>query len=384
MAIFSKKLLIILISLVCGGQSFAKVHKNKRAVLVFDDQTGKILHQEHANEPRHPASLTKKMALYIVFRALKSGKIQFNTLYPVSKRAAGQEPCSAGYRVGERHMVIDYIKAGVTQSANDGMVALAEGVGGSVENFVSQMNATAKELGMARTVFYNPTGLPHPQQFTTANDMLILAKALVRDFPEYYRFFKTVNYSYQGRNFRNHNRMLGAVPGMDGIKTGFVNASGFNVSTSTMRNGRRVYVVFMGGSSWRARDAEVVNFIEAAFRQPVGVASMESLAPKGTPTTDELNTPHVDKEPLLMDVKASSPENDAFGAYLNGVANQDALHTKLLKVQNKAVSGKYKVSPKIVSLSSIKELGGGKFVKAVLHKPVKGKKVKKACKRRRA
>lgn len=384
MAIIIKKLLILILSLIITGSIQAKNHKNKRAVIVYDDSSGVILHEEHAHELRHPASLTKKMALYVIFKALRDKKIHFYTNFTISKRAQSQEPCSAGYKAGEKHAVIDLVKVGITQSANDGLVALAEGLSGSVEKFVQEMNKTARHLGMTKTTFYNSTGLPHPYQFTTAHDMLVLAKALVRDFPEYYQFFKTVQYSYRGRTFRNHNRMLESVEGMDGIKTGFINASGFNVSTSTTRNGRRIYVVFMGGSSWRARDKEVVGLIETAFRSPAESGRFMSLNIQSKQRS--LDT-KLAKTVAQSDCKNTA--SDPLTQYLNNIQS-DSRNKTVKKSKNKKTIKAHdlSLSPKsqIISLSSIKPIicdePKDTLVKTVLRKPI-AKKSKKCSKRKK-
>lgn len=366
MAFFNKILLKLFVMFVAIGIAHAKTLKNKRAVLVFDAASGRILKQEHANELRHPASLTKKMALRIVFKALKQGKINFNTIFTVSKYASLQPPCSMGLKPGERVAVIDLIKGSITKSGNDSMCTLAEGIAGSISAFVRMMNAEAQELGMSKTIFYNPTGLPNPHQFTTAKDMLILAQSLLRDFPEYYGLFKTVNFSYKDRNFRNHNQMLGIVPGMEGIKTGFVNASGFCISTSTVRDGRRVYVIVMGGNTWRERDKEVVSLLETAFQN---LPQAESLAP---------NVPHHDERDTES-AQATEPNNVSLVNYLEGVDAKAELQKTLQEPLIKKENNK---SPKIVSLSSVKRLDEGRIIKAVWSKPLLKK--KKSSKRKRA
>ncbi|MCX7338560.1 MAG: D-alanyl-D-alanine carboxypeptidase [Alphaproteobacteria bacterium] len=252
------------------------------AAVVLDEKTGKILHAENANDARHPASLTKKMTLLLLFEALKSGDIKLETRFKTSKLATIQIPTKLGLREGDSISVECIIKSLVTQSANDAAVVAAEGLAGSLENFVARMNRTAKRLGMNQTRFYNASGVPDSRQVTTAYDMAVLGRALYKDFPEYYPYFKTVSFQYQGRSYRNHNHMLGDFPGLDGIKTGFVNASGFNISTSAVRmdsanQPRRLFAVVMGGTSWRSRDKQAAQLLEASFRK-IGAQSTGTLS----------------------------------------------------------------------------------------------------------
>lgn len=350
MKYFPKILLtcFIFASLIQGGDS--KTPSNKRAVLVYDHSSDQVLHEEHADEIRHPASLTKKMTLYIVFQALKSGRLHFHTRLKVSPYAASQEPCKIHLQPGEQVAVSDLIKAVVTKSANDASCVLAEELGKSAEGFVRMMNTTAQELGMGQTVFQNPTGLPHPAQITTARDMLILAQSLLRDFPEYYPLFKTVHFTYNGRTYRNHNRMLGVVPGMEGLKTGFVNASGYNISTSTMRNGRRIFAIVMGGRSWQERNREAEHLIETAF-----LNSTNSQKPH---REQDLND-----QPMVR--------------YLNGVEAQSTLQKTLETAPKSSV----KQARRLV-VSSCKNLSKRSVVKTVWQKPIP-KKLKKCSKRKR-
>ncbi|MBY0281498.1 MAG: D-alanyl-D-alanine carboxypeptidase [Alphaproteobacteria bacterium] len=250
---------------------------NKYAAIVVDGNTGKIMHAENAYDKRHPASLTKKMTLYIIFEALKAGKITLNTRFPVSFLATRQIPSKLGLRVGDSISVEAIIKGMVTKSANDAAIVIAEGLSGSVSKFVQLMNRKAKQLGMNSTQFFNPSGVPDRRQITTAMDMAILAQALHQDFPEHYHYFKTKSFNYLGVSHRNHNHMLGKVEGLDGIKTGFVCASGFNISTSAIRydtnnKPRRLFAVVMGGTSWRSRDKRTAELLEANFRK-IGATS---------------------------------------------------------------------------------------------------------------
>jgi D-alanyl-D-alanine carboxypeptidase len=270
---------IVAISLSCGCSAFARDHRYAAVVV---DASGKVLHAENAHAPRHPASMVKKMTLYILFEALRAGKITLKTRFSVSSLAARQIPCKLGLQVGHTISVGDIIKGMVIKSANDASVVFAEGLAGSLANFVALMNKKAKKLGMTGTRFYNASGVPDARQITTAMDMAILARALYHDFPEYYHYFKIKNFDYKGTSHRNHNHMLGPVRDfhVDGCKTGFVNASGFNISTSAVKYGAkkeplRLFAVVMGGQSWRSRDERAAKLLEEGFYK-AGASSRDS------------------------------------------------------------------------------------------------------------
>lgn len=231
----------------------------------MEAQTGKVIHAENASTSVHPASLTKIMTLYILFEDLASQKISFNSLIKVSKKASKQSPSKLGIPAGSTIQVKDALLAMVTRSANDMAVALAERLSGSVESFVKRMNATAQALHMTQTHFENPSGLPNKHQVTSALDMAKLSQALVKKFSIYYRYFNTKSFQYKGEEIRNHNKLLGKIEGLDGIKTGFVCASGFNIATSAVRNGRRLISVVMGGETAKWRDQRVTQLLEAGF-----------------------------------------------------------------------------------------------------------------------
>jgi len=266
---FFVKVIYFIVVISCGCSAFARDHRYAAIVV---DASGKVLHAENAHAPRHPASMVKKMTLYILFEALRAKKITLKTRFSVSSLAARQIPCKLGLQVGHTISVEDIIKGMVTKSANDASVVIAEGLAGTLANFVSLMNKKAKKLGMSSTRFYNASGVPDARQITTAMDMAILARALYHDFPEYYHYFKIKNFDYKGTSHRNHNHMLGPVRGfhVDGCKTGFVNASGFNISTSAVKYGekkepRRLFAVVMGGQSWRSRDKRATELLEEGF-----------------------------------------------------------------------------------------------------------------------
>ena len=237
------------------------------AAIVIDARSNEVLLEDQADESRFPASLTKMMSLYLLFEALERGDVNLSTRISASRNAARQPPSRLGLRRGDILTVEQAIQALVVQSANDVAVAVAERLGGTEARFANQMNAKARNLGMEDTRFVNASGLPNPRQRSTARDMALLSQALWRDFPENYHYFQTSSFSYRRRFGRNHNRLLGQVDGVDGIKTGYTRASGFNLASSAERDGRRVIVVVMGGETAAARDAQVAYLIEGAFEE---------------------------------------------------------------------------------------------------------------------
>ncbi len=240
----------------------AIAQQNSRyAGIVVDVKTGKTLYSAAADELRFPASLTKVMTLYIVFEELEAGRLRMDTPLKVSAYAAARPPSKLGLRPGSTIQVKDAILALVTKSANDVAAVVAENIGGSEARFADRMTRTARQIGMSKTTFKNPHGLPNAGQRTTARDMATLGRAIQDRFPKHFELFKTRSFTYQGRTHGNHNRLLGAVPGVSGIKTGYINASGFNLVTSVERDGRQIVAVVMGGTTGRSRDAQMVKLI---------------------------------------------------------------------------------------------------------------------------
>ncbi len=251
--------------LICGVGLMPKAMAEKYASIVVDIETGEVLHARHADALRYPASLTKAMTLYMLFDALKSGEVQATELFPVSRFAAAQAPSSLRLEAGDTISVRDAILALITKSANDVSVVVAERLGGSERAFAALMTAKAREMGMTQTTFRNASGLPNARQLSTARDMAILAERLLEDHAEYYGYFATTDFSWGDANYENHNRLIGNVLGVDGIKTGYTRASGFNLMASAKRNGRRIVTIMFGGSTSRSRDEHVAELIEAAY-----------------------------------------------------------------------------------------------------------------------
>ena len=235
------------------------------ASIMVDAESGRVLAASNADQVLHPASLTKIMTLYMTFDALKQGRLTLAQQVRTSAHAAAMTPSKLGLRPGDSLTVEQAILALVTKSANDAAVVLAEAMAGSEEGFGQRMTQRARSLGMAHTTFVNASGLPDARQVTSARDMAVLALAMLRDHPRQYRYFATTEFVFRGQVHHNHNRLLGAYDGVDGIKTGFINSSGFNLVASAQRDGRRVIGVVFGGSSGRARDAHMVSLLDEAF-----------------------------------------------------------------------------------------------------------------------
>lgn len=250
----------------------AQIGGERYAALVAEARTGRVLIAANADEQRYPASLTKMMTLYMVFEALREGRVQLSTPIRMSEEAATRPPSKLGLPPGATLTVEQAILALVTKSANDVAAAVAEHLGGSEERFAQLMTMRARSIGMSRTTFRNASGLPDPDNVSTARDLGTLGLRLMRDFPNRYHYFSTVRFNWGRIAIRNHNRMLGDYAGADGIKTGYIRASGFNIVTSAERDGIRLVGVTMGGSSWVERDQHMSALLDQGFAQ-LGVAA---------------------------------------------------------------------------------------------------------------
>jgi D-alanyl-D-alanine carboxypeptidase len=233
------------------------------AAMVIDAKTGRTLHAVNENALRHPASITKVMTLYMLFEQMERGRFSMASPLRVSSYAAARPPSKLGLKAGETIDVEDAIMALITKSANDVAVVVAENVAGNEDTFAEQMTRRARALGMSRTVFTNASGLPDSEQVTTARDLTILARAIQERFPRQYHLFQARNFEYAGRNYRNHNKLLGRVEGVDGIKTGYTRNSGFNLMTSAKADGRHIVSIVLGGRSGSARDQIMANLVVA-------------------------------------------------------------------------------------------------------------------------
>jgi D-alanyl-D-alanine carboxypeptidase len=259
----------------------AQIGSDRYSAIVVDNRTGNVLVQASPDETRHPASLTKMMTLYMVFEALREGRIGLNSAVPISEEAASRPPSKLGFPPGQSLTVEQAILALVTKSANDVAAAVGERLGGSEERFAQMMTLRARSLGMTRTTFRNASGLPDPDQVTTARDMATLGRRLLQDFPDRYHYFGMQHAQFRGLRLRNHNRMLGEYEGVDGIKTGYIRDSGFNIVTSASRGGQRVVGAVFGGNSWVERDQHMAALLDQSF-STMGVASRPVMARAAT------------------------------------------------------------------------------------------------------
>jgi D-alanyl-D-alanine carboxypeptidase len=255
------------------------------ATLLIEAETGKVLHAENATTPWYPASLTKLMTAYVTLQAVKNGRLTLDTLIAVSSRAAAQQPSKMGFKQGTRITVDNALKMLMVKSANDVAVVLAEGVSGSVEKFADDMNLASRNLGMTQSSWVNPNGLPAENQISSARDLAILARALLHDFPEYDLYWHIPAIKFGKRVMRNYNTLIGRYDGADGMKTGFICASGFNLVASATRQGKRLIAVVLGSPSSPYRGAKAAGLLERGFNRGAlawltpSLGMVESLQP---------------------------------------------------------------------------------------------------------
>lgn len=285
------------------------------ASLILDARTGKVLSSENADVLNYPASLTKMMTIYMAFEAINRGKMSWDTPIVMSKYAASRPPTKLGVRPGTTITVREAVLGMVVKSANDAASAMGEKLGGSEANFARLMTQKARQLGMSRTVFANASGLPNRQQVTTARDMSTLAIALMKNYPREYRLFATESFNFRGRTIRGHNNLMYRYQGMDGIKTGYTNASGFNLVSAVSDGNRRLVGVVLGGRTARSRDDKMAGLLDKAMgrasssggarlvasvnsRQPVEVASAAAASDLPVPAS----------APRVEDVAPAAPE----------------------------------------------------------------------------
>ena len=275
--------------------------------IVVDANSGDVMQATNADAPRHPASLTKIMTLYLLFERLEQGKIKLTADLPVSAHAAVQAPSKLSLKPGTSIRVETAIRAIVTKSANDVAVVVAEAIGGDEPAFAKMMTAKARALGMNQTTYRNASGLPDDQQITTARDQAILGRAIQDRFPNHYHYFATRTFEYRGHAIRNHNHLLGVVDGVDGIKTGYIRDSGFNIVTSVRRANHHLVAVVFGGRSAPARDARVRSLID----NNINIAAVKRTAP---PVVEGWETALVRKERIDKDKKDKDKDDDRTGS----------------------------------------------------------------------
>lgn len=262
--------LIALLSLSLVTQAQANP---RYASIVIDADTGEVLHESRANASRYPASLTKMMTLYMLFEAMKQRRMTLHTRMLVSTHSASMPQTNIGLLPGDTISVRKAIPALIVRSANDVAAVVAEALGGTESNFGRLMTNKARKLGMRSTIFRNASGLPNSAQKTTARDMVILSARLMKDFPQHYHYFSTQSFQYKGVTYNSHNRMVRNTEGVDGLKTGYIRASGFNVATSAKRGNRRVIAVVMGGKTAASRDRHIAGLLDRTFSKPFAIQS---------------------------------------------------------------------------------------------------------------
>ncbi len=267
---------------VAGAQTSSS-SETRFSAIVIDAQSGDVLYSVRADSPRYPASVTKVMTLYLTFEALARGDLHLNDEITMSRHAASMQPTKLGIAPGRTLSVEDAIQAMTIQSANDVAVAMAEHLGGTETRFAAMMTLKAKALGMNNSRFVNACGLPDSRQISTAHDIAILSRAIMRDFPQYYSYFGQNQFTYGRKTMTNHNNLLRTMPGVDGLKTGYTSASGYNLAASAVQGDHRLITVVLGGSSGAMRDGEVTRLLNAGFevarRRDAGeqLASLQNL-----------------------------------------------------------------------------------------------------------
>lgn len=272
----------------------------KYAAFVVDANTGKVYYARNADTRRFPASLTKMMTLYMAFEALGTGKLKMDQPLPVSRRAAGQAPSKLGLKAGQTITVERAISALSVKSANDVATVMGEAIGGTEANFARLMTKRARALGMKSTTFMNASGLPNSRQKSTARDMAKLGKALLEDFPAYYSYFSKLTFKHGNRTYRSHNKLLRTYEGMDGIKTGYIRASGFNLVASAERDGVRLIGVVFGGKTGQSRDAHMASLLNRSWAKAQSSSTVAALPTPKPSLTGETPAPQIPAPQLAL------------------------------------------------------------------------------------
>jgi D-alanyl-D-alanine carboxypeptidase len=325
------------------------------ATLLIEAATGKVLHAENATYPWYPASVTKVMTAYTVLRAIKEGKVSLNTLLTVSRNAAAQQPTKMGFKIGTTVTIDNALKMLMVKSANDVAVSIAEGVGGSMEGFADMMNANARRLGMTQSNFVNANGLPAENHVSSARDLGILARALLREFPDYDSYWHISAIRYGNRVMRNYNSLVDRYPGTDGLKTGFICASGYNVVASATRNGRRLIVVVLGSYSGAVRAQKAAALLERGFNSgglswlTPALGTVDALAPMDAqpPNLREEMCGGHRRKPPSEENEEEQPEDATVAGGENGSAQ--AFQLSSLKPAN----GKFVLGPPVETAAPV-------------------------------
>ena len=318
----------------------------KFASIIVDGNSGSVLQATSPDAIRHPASLTKIMTLYLLFERLEAGKMKLDTEMSVSKHAAEQDPTKLNLRVGQTIRVEDAIKGLVTRSANDAAVVIAEAIAGDEDDFAAMMTRKARSLGMSKTVYRNANGLPNDEQVTTARDQATLGRAIQERFPRYYRYFATATFNWRGQSIRNHNHLLGNVEGVDGIKTGYTRASGFNLVSSMRRGNRHLVGVVLGGRSGGSRDAIMRNLLAENLEKG---ATTRTVAPvierNGADSVEVADASEAPARQAPQAAAAPAPEQAARPRFSALAAATAAMPPAQHKPEPKAIEAKIEPAP---------------------------------------
>ena len=326
-----------LLSLATSRPAEAQVGSARYSSIVMDANSGDVLEQVNADQPRHPASLTKMMTLYLAFEALRDRRIGVDQIVPVSPHAASMQPSKLGLLPGSQLTVEQAILGLVTKSANDAASALGELLGGSEDRFAQMMTLRARSLGMSHSTFQNASGLPDPEQWSTARDLALLGRRLINDFPAYYSYFATPSFVWHRQVIFNHDTMLRSYPGADGLKTGYTEASGHNLVTSALRGGVRLLGVVLGAASNGERDVHMASLLDQGFeqldvpiaRKPVQVASRLTL----------ISIAHA--EPVRPRGRAAALWSVQVGSF----SSEAAAHAAALAARREAEAGEVRIEP---------------------------------------
>jgi D-alanyl-D-alanine carboxypeptidase len=331
----------------------AQIGSDRYSSIVVDASTGNVLEAANPDAPRHPASLAKLMTLYMAFEALRDRRITSDELVPISARAAAMEPSKLGLQPGTRLTVEEAILGLVTKSANDAAAALGELLGGSEDRFAQMMTLRARALGMSHTTFTNASGLPDPDEWTSARDLAILARRMLADFPGFYPYFSTRSFTFQHRVIWNHDRMLQSYPGADGMKTGYTEASGHNLVTSAVHSGVRLIGVVLGAASNPERDAHMAMLLNQGFDEmdvpPERRTAVASRLPSLVSTAHAATLPEQPAPPAMRQRAAapapSAPAPSAWAIQVGSFASEKAARDAAQNARRVADGGEPRVEP---------------------------------------
>ena len=344
--VWSLPLALILIGLGCGlSAAAAQPDPDRYSSIVVDATSGKVLEEDSADAPRHPASLAKLMTLYMTFEALRDRRLSLDEQVPVSPHAASMEPTKLGLVPGMPLTVEQAILGMVTLSANDAAAAMGELLGGSEDNFAQMMTVRARALGMSNTTFANASGLPADDEWTTARDMATLARRLISDFPDDYHYFSTPSFVFHGRVIFNHDSELKAYPGADGLKTGYTIASGHNLVTSAMRDGTRLIGVVLGAPSNGMRDVRMTALLDDGYQQlGVPIVRVAARFPTLIPVARAEELPHPGARPGRLREVAHVQADSAWAIQVGVFRSEQAARLAAVRAQHAADSGAARIA----------------------------------------